>query len=55
MRSSETITGTVNPDFNFRKQFTIQSVSSQFLEYLEKSAMIIEVCALQFPAVSSIN
>lgn len=38
---------TMNPDFNYTKQFTIRSVSEAFVEYLEKSALVVEMWGRQ--------
>ena len=43
LRSTVSITGKMNVDFNYSRQFTIQSVQKPFLDYLEHGALIIEV------------
>ena len=43
LRTTDKIVGNVSPDFNYRKQFTIQSVGQPFLDYLEHAALVVEV------------
>lgn len=46
-RSTKSVKHTMNPDFNYSKQFTIRSVSEAFLAYLEKSALVVEMWGRQ--------
>jgi hypothetical protein len=41
------IAGTINPDFQHEKKITIESVTEQFIDYLNTSSLCIEVLGRQ--------
>jgi hypothetical protein len=47
MRSTKCIEGEVDPSFDYTKQFTIKSVSHNFVNYLEHNALVVEVWGKQ--------
>jgi len=53
MRYTKTILHEVNPNFDYTKQFTIKSVSHNFINYLEHNALVIEVWGKQGTGHSS--
>jgi len=47
MRTTKTVLHEDNPNFDYTKQFTIKSVSHNFLNYLEHNALVVEVWGKQ--------
>ena len=47
MRSTKTVLHEENPNFDYTKQFTIKSVSHNFLNYLEHNALVVEIWGKQ--------
>ncbi len=46
-RATKTVTGTINPEFDYAKQFTMRAVSQSFLDYLESNALVVELWGQQ--------
>ena len=47
MRCTKTMTAAVSPQIEYTKQFTIKSVSNNFVNYLEHNALVVEVWGTQ--------
>eukprot|EP01135_Chromosphaera_perkinsii_P006545 Nk52_evm17s539 gene=Nk52_evmTU17s539 len=52
---TDSIKGTTNPDFKFSKQITVDPVTDQLLNYLNSSALVVEVYGQQSSQASSSN
>jgi len=47
MRCTKTMAASVSPQLEYTKQFTIKSVSNNFVNYLEHNALVVEVWGTQ--------
>ena len=55
MYHSKVIWNTVNPHFQFQEQFSIASVTEDFLEYLLTHALVLELWGVQRKSLGSLK
>ncbi|KAK3697535.1 hypothetical protein QZH41_019774, partial [Actinostola sp. cb2023] len=52
---TEKVSGTTNPDFNYERKFNFDPVKQQFVDYLMKKSVVIQVWGKQVPDKKPLN